>query len=286
MSGTGLQKGDNLRDPQSCSSHWNHSSHQEFFDYYAKESQSPKTLQRLSSVRDAVLRVAAEHDQQAIPLEVADIGCGAGTQCLLWAELGHRVHGLDVNEPLLQLAQARADSIGYSIDFKIGSASELPWPDASMDVCLALELLEHVEGWEKCLTESSRILRPGGILVVTTTNFLCPIQEEFRLPLYSWYPGRLKRYFESLARTSRPELANYATYPAVNWFSFYGLSTVLHKSGFQCLDRFDVLDVTKKSGLVRWIVYSVQRVPPLRWIAHVCMPGTLLLAIKGRVRAR
>ena len=271
------RKGATLNNPQLGSSDWDHSSHQEFFDYYAQESQSPETLQRLRSVRDTVLRVS---ESRAGQLEVADIGCGAGTQCLLWAELNHRVHGLDVNEPLVQLAQKRAEGAGFVIDFQVGSAVDLPWPDASMDVSLALELLEHVAEWDKCLAECTRILRPGGILVLTTTNFLCPIQQEFRLPLYSWYPRPLKRHFESLAKTSRPALANFAKYPAVNWFSFYSLRKVLAKEGFRCLDRFDVLDVTKKSRIARSIASSIRHVSLLRWVAHVCTPGTMVFAVK------
>ncbi len=62
-------------------------------------------------------------------------------------------------------------------------------------------------------------MRPGGVLYLTTTSCLCPSQMEFRLPLYSWYPGFLKRRYERLAKTTRPELANFAIYPAVHWFS-------------------------------------------------------------------
>ena len=155
--------------------------------------------------------------------KVLDVGCGAGALSLLWADAGHRVHGLDVNEPLLSLARERAEREGKSIEFKLGSATQLPWSDRSMDVCMVPELLEHVAEWQTCLREFVRILRPGGVLLLTTSNKLCPVQQEFNLPLYSWYPGPIKRYFERLAVTSRPDLANFAKYPAVHWFSYYGL---------------------------------------------------------------
>ena len=92
-------------------------------------------------------------------LDVADIGCGAGTQSFLWAELGHNVHGLDVNQPLLEVARQRAGESRCSIDFQLGSATELPWADQSMDVCLLLELLEHVSEWQACLQEC--VARPA-----------------------------------------------------------------------------------------------------------------------------
>jgi 2-polyprenyl-6-hydroxyphenyl methylase/3-demethylubiquinone-9 3-methyltransferase len=260
-------------------------SHEKFYDHYAKASQGKESLQRFRSIRDCVLRVIGERNSAAQCLEVVDIGCGAGTGSMMWAELGHHVHGLDVNRPLLELAKERAASAGYIIDFRSGSALDLPWSDGSMDVCIVLELLEHVADWKKCLSECARILRPGGVLFLTTTNKLCPIQEEFNLPLYSWYPAPLKHYFENLAVTKRQDLANYAKYPAVNWFSFYRLRAVLAAQGFQCLDRFDITDVSDKSPLKRLIVYSVRAISLLRFLAHVASPGTIVVAIKGRSTA-
>lgn len=265
---------------ETVNSAWDYSSHHQFYEYYAKESVSPETVQRFISIRDTILRALTKADESARAYEIADVGCGAGTQCLLWSELGHRAHGLDVNEPLVVLGRERAAKSGHDIDLRVGSAVELPWPDESMDVCLILELIEHVADWMSCLRECIRILRPGGALFLATTNRLCPRQEEFNLPFYSWYPTRLKRHFEKLALTTRPELANYARYPAVNWFSFYTLREVLSNEGFHCLDRFDLMDTSNKGFLAKLTVLSVRAVPALRWLAHVGTPGTMLLGLK------
>jgi 2-polyprenyl-6-hydroxyphenyl methylase/3-demethylubiquinone-9 3-methyltransferase len=261
-------------------SQWDHSSHKEFFDYYAKQSQSEETLQRYISIRNCILRMIKRAKLKSDVLEVADIGCGAGTQSMLWAELGHRVYGIDVNQPLVELAKERAISAGHNIHFKVGSALALPWSYESMDVCLVLELLEHVADWETCLMECIRIVRPGGVIFITTTNKLCPAQDEFNLPLYSWYPSIIKRYCERLALTTRPELANFAKYPAVNWFTFYGLRSLLSSSGLKSLDRFDVMDLSKKSTLKKLIVYCIRMIPVLRFLAQFFTQGTLIMAVK------
>ena len=166
-------------------------------------------------------------------LRVADIGCGAGTQSLLWAELGHSVFGLDVNAPLVEVAQRRAAERGLPVDFRVGTATALPLEDSSVDVCLLPELLEHVPDWEACLREAARSLDVGGLLYVSTTNVLCPVQSEFNLPLYSWYPSFVKRRYERLAVTTRPAIANYAKYPAVNWFTFYASARLSRPSRLQ-----------------------------------------------------
>jgi 2-polyprenyl-6-hydroxyphenyl methylase/3-demethylubiquinone-9 3-methyltransferase len=259
---------------------WDHSSHDSFYRYYAEQSASEKSRQRFRSVRDAILRVLGSRRHLDGPLEVADIGCGAGAQSAVWAESGHVVHALDVNEPLLELGRQRAAEAGYNIDFRLGSATALPWSDESMDIVVALELLEHVTDWRSCLREFTRIVRPGGALLFTTTNRLCPVQDEFKLPLYSWYPAPLKRHYVKLASTTRPDLANFARYPAFHWFTFYGLRRHLEPMGFECLDRFDIIDVDAKNSAARAIVATVRMAPPLRWLAHLCTAGTTVLAIK------
>ena len=267
-------------DTRAAGGDWDHESHEEFYAYYAQESASPRTRERFVAIRDMVLRVATGLELDRERLCVADVGCGAGAQSLIWAEAGHDVHGLDVNAPLVELARRRAREAGLNVEFEVGSADDLPWADASMDACIAPELLEHVAPWAACLDEFARILRPGGILVVTTTNSLCPKQQEFNLPLYSWYPGPIKRRYERLAVTTRPEIANYAKYPAVNWFTFYGLRREFRRRGLRSLDRFDVMDLTGRGATARGVVGAVRALPPLRWLAHVATPYTLVVGIK------
>jgi ubiquinone/menaquinone biosynthesis C-methylase UbiE len=260
---------------------WDHSSHDEFFSYYAEASSSPEAHERFRRIRDVVLRIGRQREGERV-YEVADIGCGAGTQSLLWAELGHRVYGLDVNQPLLDLARKRSSHFGYDIDFRVGSATSLPLPDNSVDVCLAIELLEHVGDWQACLNEFTRVLRPHGVLFVSTTNKLCPIQNEFTLPLYSWYPAPAKRYCERLAVTTQPQLASYAKYPAVNWFSYYHLRRAFIERGFETvMDRFDLMDTANRGGLAKGFIGSIRRVPVLRWLGHIGTSGTTVLGVKG-----
>ncbi len=102
------------------------------------------TVQHFTRIRDRSLQLLAKcNGNSATELNVADIGCGPGTQAQLWAERGHKVFGLDVNAPLIEIARQRAEDAGLSINYDIGSATELPYPDASMDVALLPEL-EHV----------------------------------------------------------------------------------------------------------------------------------------------
>ncbi len=254
----------------------------EFFKYYAEQSTTPETVQRFAAIQDMVSRTARARGLTQSSLDVLDIGCGAGTQSMMWARDGHRVNGLDINGPLVELAMQRAQEAKLAIDFRIGTATELPWADNSMDVCLVPELLEHVREWEPCVAEFTRVLKPGGVLFLSTNNSLCPVQQEFNLPLYSWYPGFMKRRYEELAVTTRPELVNYAKYPAVNWFTFFGLRKVLAARGFESFDRFDVADHAAR-GLVSALAFGlIRHVPLVRVLAHIATPYTLLVAVKQK----
>jgi 2-polyprenyl-6-hydroxyphenyl methylase/3-demethylubiquinone-9 3-methyltransferase len=206
--------------PVSSPDRLDHSSNSRFRVYYEERSASAPVRRHFVRLRDKVLALRARQSQPTGLLHVLDVGCNAGTQALVWAEKGHHVIGLDVNEPLLDVARDRAQAAGLAVQFDLGTATSLPYEDGSMDVCMMLELLEHVQDWESCVREAVRVLAPGGVLYLSTTNALCPKQQEFNLPLYSWYPRPIKKHFERLAVTTRPELANYARYPAVNWFTY------------------------------------------------------------------
>lgn len=259
---------------------FDHSCDPNFFAHYAEQSESAGTRQRFTQVQEKALKLLASRRADAAHLRVLDIGCNAGTQARMWAKLGHEVTGLDVNEPLLELARSRARDDGLSIQFDVGTATALPYADASFDVCLLPELLEHVGDWESCLREAVRVLKPGGVFFVSTTNALCPKQQEFNLPLYSWYPGFVKRHVEKLAVTTRPDLANHARYPAVHWFTVYGLSRFPGRLGIECFDRFDLIETRGRPALQRAALWCVRQFGVLRFCGHVMTAATSIMGIK------
>jgi 2-polyprenyl-6-hydroxyphenyl methylase/3-demethylubiquinone-9 3-methyltransferase len=137
-----------------------------------------------------------------------------------------------------------------------------------------------VQDWQSVVHETLRVLKPGGVLYLSTTNKLCPIQEEFNLPAYSWYPAPLKRYYERVSVTTRPELVSHAKFPAVHWFTYFGLRDYLAQHGLRSLDRFDVAALAARGTAARMVLGAVRGVPPLRWAGHVMTPYTMVFAQK------
>lgn len=105
--------------------------------------------------------------------EWLDAGCGSGTLARYLVESGARVLGVDAAEEMVSLARELANekSYGQQLRFKqIPTITSLPLPDRSLDGILCSSVLEYVPDSAACLKEFARVLRPGGLLVVSVAN--------------------------------------------------------------------------------------------------------------------
>ena len=96
-----------------------------------------------------------------------DFGCGGGQLSFLLKSKGaQKVLGVDVNPEVLKTAN-RENPHGDSVEFVLGSDSEIPLPSASVDLVACLAVLEHVMDVDSILNQWHRILRPrGSVLIV------------------------------------------------------------------------------------------------------------------------
>ena len=251
-----------------------------FVEYYDQASVEDKTIFRSQALMDLMLGVRKELSLSNEKLHVVDLGCAAGAQSMMWAKKNHTVYGLDISEGLIDIAKKRAQEQGEDIDFRVGSATQLPWDSQIADVCILPELLEHVEDWEACVNEAMRMVKPNGTLYLSTSNKLCPKQYEFALPLYSWYPKFIKNHLVKLSVTTKPHWVNHAEYPAVHWFSFFQLQKYFEQRGFKCKEKFDILVDTTDSGAKHWIAKIITSNPLFRRIGHMFVPYTTFVAVR------
>jgi ubiquinone/menaquinone biosynthesis C-methylase UbiE len=99
--------------------------------------------------------------------DVLEIGAGGGAMA---AEVlaRHRPSTMtvtDVDDAMVEAAAARLRGQGDHIRVERADAIALPFPDASFDVVLSWVMLHHTVEWERAMSESIRVLRPGGSLV-------------------------------------------------------------------------------------------------------------------------
>ena len=75
------------------------------------------------------------------------------------------LHGIDMEEPQIEMARAAAAAGGHeNAAFRIGDVTDLPYDDASFDVVHCHALLTHVPDTQAVLAEAKRVLKPGGVV--------------------------------------------------------------------------------------------------------------------------
>lgn len=96
---------------------------------------------------------------------ILDAGCGSGRNMLELARYG-AVSGVEVSPDSVRVARERG--VGEVVQ---GSISEMPFADASFDVAVCLDVIEHLEDDHAALAELRRVVAPGGALIVTVPAY-------------------------------------------------------------------------------------------------------------------
>ncbi|MFE3878625.1 methyltransferase domain-containing protein [Kitasatospora sp. NPDC059146] len=140
-------------------------------DYHLLYGDWNASLARQGAALDALVR---EHLGEG-PAEVLDCACGIGTQAIGLAALGHRVTGTDLSPVAAARAAAEAAARGLRLLAAAADMRELPFPDGRFDVVVcadnALPHLLAAEDVRAALAEMRRVLRPGGLLLLSTRPY-------------------------------------------------------------------------------------------------------------------
>jgi ubiquinone/menaquinone biosynthesis C-methylase UbiE len=107
---------------------------------------------------------------------VLDVGCGPGKMIVDLINRGCSVTGLDIAPGMLEVARANieAECPGYVPKLILGNIEHLDLDDAIFDAVICAGVIEYMSDDYKSLIELTRVLKPGGTLLLSVRNKACP----------------------------------------------------------------------------------------------------------------
>ena len=175
-----------------------------------------KPLLTCSKIERAVLRRLIRFGLPA-GAKILDAPCGAGALVASLNAVGFEAWGADLQPEAQAVLGER---------FRCGDLnSQLPWPDASFDVVVSVEGIEHLENRFGFLRAVHRLLRPGGLLVITTPNIVS-LRSRVRFFGSGFYHGDPR----PLNEAARHLLHH------IGLITFADLRYHLHTSGFRLIE--------------------------------------------------
>lgn len=158
-------------------------------------------------------------------LSALDVGCGTGYQLRDLIQRGFQATGVDGSGEMLDEARR----LNPDAELHQSDVASLPFGDASFDLTLCIEVLRYLEDPTGCISEMSRVLRPGGVCLATAAPLFsvngyalvnrvavaAPVGELVRLKQFFTTPSRLRQQFQQ-AGFSEVEVRGVYTGP-VNW---------------------------------------------------------------------
>lgn len=101
---------------------------------------------------------------------VLDIATGEGYGSEMISRTAKHVYGVDIDEASVKHAQGKYKT--HNLEYLVGSCTEIPLTDNSVDVVVSFETIEHITDHDRMMSEVKRVLRPNGTLIISSPNKL------------------------------------------------------------------------------------------------------------------
>jgi ubiquinone/menaquinone biosynthesis C-methylase UbiE len=103
---------------------------------------------------------------------ILDMGCGSGNILIETSKKVNKAYGADISRSALEFISKRISSEKiHNVELILSDGNSLPLKDSMFDLVISTDVIEHFEKPGKIIRECYRLLRPGGLLFLTTPNY-------------------------------------------------------------------------------------------------------------------
>lgn len=149
-----------------------------------------------------LLRAITRQTKNLTGTRTLDIGSGMGGFLVAATLNGMSALGVEPNAAYCRITRLRGMRYGVAAAIIRGVGEALPCPDASFDIVLAQDILEHVRDPDATMREIRRVLAPGGVALVTVINRLAWRDPHYHLFGVNWLPRAVgERIIEGIGRS-------------------------------------------------------------------------------------
>jgi SAM-dependent methyltransferase len=226
---------------------------------------------------DAALRTGGRLPGQK--LHLLDMGCGMGGFAVAAALRGFQVTALDYNPAYAAITTLRATRYRLQLPVLVAAGEAVPLPSASVDVVACLDVLEHVQSPARLLAELARVLRPGGVLLLTVINRFAGRDPHYHLPLINWLPRPAGEAAVWLAgRRKGGAFRDRQRLSELHYFTWGALERLAAPHGFQVIDldaqRVARGEIGQRKRWRRWLTGGGRLALPAYHIYRTIWQGT------------
>lgn len=129
--------------------------------------------ENFASLEEYVLHLMHQSDYKkaqklVIGKRVLDLGCNCGYGTYLLSQTCNRVTGVDVSPVAIKTARTKYRH--DNVSFQMIDGITLPFESETFDVIISFQVIEHIADYDSYFREIRRVLKPDGILLLTTPN--------------------------------------------------------------------------------------------------------------------
>jgi SAM-dependent methyltransferase len=183
------------------------------------------------------LRLISRYGGALANRRILDLGGGMGGTSVALALAGAAPLAFEYNRAYCDIIQLRAARYGLALPIVSGAGERLPFANASFDLAICWDVVEHVQDPKRLLSELARVLRPGGRALLTVINRYAFRDPHYHMPLLNWLPRPLAEVL--IARRGRDKGGDFSDRQKLSEMHYYtmpGFRRLAAKHGFRIGD--------------------------------------------------